>query len=329
MKKLLIVLAGVSFLFTGCAYLSSENSKFKKALYYSDTNRNSKAVELYSEIIKANPKNFAAYSNRGLAYEKLAAQDFKSRKKYIDLAEKDYLSALSIRRDVAEVYNNLGALYINKKRFYDAVIYLNVAVDLAPRYYSALVNRGIANYNSGRGVEAYNDFYAAIKLQPETYLAYFNRGLYYYDVGDYLNAAIDQTYAIKYNPTFQRAYLERGRALKMYDAYADAMDDFRVAVSLDPKDAVAHYYYAEMLFKNHQYEDSISHLLIAKQENPKFVPAYELMGDILSVEDPMAAVQNYIVCKKLDPASKSRYDYKIRRVITDDGRKQIAASRFF
>ncbi|ACC98694.1 Putatively involved in type II secretion system [Elusimicrobium minutum Pei191] len=331
MKKLFILAVLCLSVFTiGCG---SNNANFKKALYYTDIGRYNDALNLYGKIIKSDPNNYAAYSNRAMVHEKIAAaisfKDLKLRQQHLDYAEKDYLKAVKLNPNDAKILNNLGAFYIDRGQYYNAIIYLNEALRARPNYYNALVNRGIAFYNAGEGIKAYNDFHKAININKDGWLAYYNRGLFYYDIGDYLNAALDQTRVINLKPSYGKAYLERGRALKLNNMYADALDDFKMAVELAPNNAVARYYLAEMFFKNHDLGGALSELLISKQLDPRFVPTYELMGDILALEDNVSAAANYIIAKKLDPANARKYDVKIRRLLSDQGVRRTVESRFY
>ena len=53
------------------------------------------------------------------------------------------------------------------------------------------------------------------------------------------------------------------------------------------------------------------------------------MGDMLAVEDPVAATSNYMVARKLDPANARRYEAKIRLMRSEEGRERVLANRFF
>jgi len=327
MKKLTLISLIISGLLLGCG--GDDNVKFKKALYYTEKGAYNDALKLYASIIKDNPKNFGAYTNRGMVYEIVAGKDVKNRQKALDAAERDYVKAVEINPSNPQALNNLGAFYLDQGRFYNAIIFLNEAIRINPKYYTAIVNRGIAYYNVGEGIKAYNDFTNAVQLNKQNWAAFFNRGLFYYDTGDFFSAALDFTKTLELRPNFARAYLERGRALKMNQMYADAFADFSRAVELEPGNALAHYYMGEMYFKHGDYEEALSELLKSKELNQSFVPVYELMGDIFAAGDTVAAAANYIIARTLDPANADRYNQKIQMLKTDAGQKALAGSRFY
>ncbi|MCL2888197.1 MAG: tetratricopeptide repeat protein [Elusimicrobia bacterium] len=327
MKKVIALSFIVSGLLLGCG--GDDNAKFKQALYFTEKGAYTDALKLYSSIIKDSPKNFGAYTNRGMVFETIASKDLKNRRRLLANAERDYVKAVEINSSNPQALNNLGAFYLDQGRYYNAIIFLNEAIKLNPQYYTAIVNRGIAYYNVGEGIKAYNDFYRAIQIDDQNWAAFFNRGLYYYDTGDFLNAALDFTRTIQLRPNFARAYLERGRALKMNQMYADAFNDFQTAVQMDPNNALAHYYMGEMYFKHGDYEEALSELLKSKELDQSFVPVYELMGDIFAASDTVAAAANYVIARTIDPANADRYNAKIQMLKTDAGQQALAGSRFF
>ncbi|MBT6715938.1 MAG: tetratricopeptide repeat protein, partial [Elusimicrobiaceae bacterium] len=155
MKKNLIFLLVISILLiTGC---SKENSLFKKAEYLTKKGQYSKARTLYTEVIKINPKSYLAYNNRGIINERLGKKD---------LAQKDYIKAITLNSSFPEVYSNLGALYIDEDKYYTALEYLNRAVILDENYYTARVNRAIASFNLGNASSALKDINKATELMP-------------------------------------------------------------------------------------------------------------------------------------------------------------------
>ena len=102
-----------------------------------------------------------------------------------------------------------------------------------------------------------------------------------------------------------------------------------MAVSLKPTYALAYYYMGDLMFRKGETDYALGLLVRSKELASQYVPTYDLMGDMLSVEDPVAATANYMVAKKLDPANARKYDAKIRLMRTQEGREQVLANRFF
>ncbi len=326
MRKICLMVLSACLL-TACG--GGETSLFRKAQMAADKGQFDKAVRYYSTIIKNNPENYAAYAGRALAYEQLPAQDAQARQKNRQLAARDYAKAVELNYRRPELFNNLGALYVDMGRYEDAVLTLNQALVMRPNYFMALLNRAVAYSRMGKLSQALVDFTAAERLNPSSELLYLNRGLAQFSSGAYEGAAADYTEMMAINPDNPRAYLERGRALMKLNAYQNAMDDFQQAIALKPDYAMPYFYAAELLFNKGDTDQALAYAERAKLLAPNYAPAYEMMGDMLALESPVEATQHYLAARRLDPQRALRYQGKIRMMTTEEGRKRVVAGRFY
>lgn len=325
MKKVLLLCLTVTLL-AACG--GRESSQFGKAQRLSEKGQFAKAIQIYSGIIKKNPENYAAYASRGLLYERLPAKDAAELKKNKQLAERDYLRAVSLNYRRPEIFNNLGALYIDQGRYEEAVANLNQALALRPNYFMALINRGVALSQQGKIGPALVDFSAAESLDKSSALLYLNRGLAQFAAGYYAGAVDDYTEMTFLEPANPRPYLERGRAFVKMGYFQNAMEDFQQAIALSPKYAMPYYYAAELLFNKGNTDEAVAYAERAKLLAPNYAPAYDMLGDMLALESPVEATQHYLAARRLDPANAARYQGKIRMMTTENGRKRVVASRF-
>lgn len=307
----------------------SETSLFRKAQVAADKGQFEKAIRYYSMIIKDNPQNYAAYASRGLAYEQLRPKEAGELQKNRELAAQDYEKALSLNYRRPEIYNNLGALYIDQGRYQDAILQLNYALMLRPNYFMAFLNRAVAYSKQGNMSQALVDFSKAEQLDPYSPILYLNRALAEFAAGYYDNAAEDYTQLIELEPNNARAYLERGRTLMKLDAYQNAMDDFQRAIAINPNYAMPYFYAAELLFNKGDTEQALAYAQRAKLLAPTYAPAYEMMGDMLALESPVEATQHYLAARRLDPNRALRYQGKIRMMTTENGRRRVVTDRFY
>lgn len=325
MKKVLMLLAAVVLL----AACDGDKQLFKKAQLAASKGNFTQAIQIYTRLLKQNPKHYAALINRGVLWERKPVKDAQERAKNRRFAEADYLQAIEINPYAAEPYNNVGALYIDEGRNGDAAVYLSEAVARSPKYFTALMNRAIAYYHQGRTMNALNDFNSALKLRDDEPLLFLNRALVYYDMGQYDAALDDLSYLIHLRPDDARAYLERARVFIKMGYPSNAYADLEEAVSIKPTYALAYYYMGDLLFRKGETDQALGMLVRSKELANQYVPTYELMGDMLSVEDPVSATANYMVAKKLDPKNARRYDAKIKLMRTEAGRERVLANRFF
>ena len=325
MKKVLAICA-VAFLLAACS--SKEAALFGKAEHLTHLGQYEKAIQVYSQIIKQNPDNYAAYAKRGLLFEQLPSKDAAQTQKNRAAAQRDYEKALELNYYQPELYNNLAALYIDQGKYDEALLNLNQALLVRPNYFIAYINRAVAESQQGKLGAALVDFAEAEKLDPRSPLLYLNRGLAQFAAGYYATAAEDYSMMMELDPTNARPYLERGRAFVKMGYFQNAMDDFQYAMKLQPDYSLPYYYAAELLFSRGETEQAIASAQHAKLLAPNYAPTYDMLGDMLALESPVEATQHYLAARRLDPARSAYYENKIRMMNSEEGRKQIVANRF-
>ena len=107
-------------------------------------------------------------------------------------------------------------------------------------------------------------------------------------------------------------------------AYAASMPRVKLGVTEGE-----YYYMGDLMYRKGEKDYALGLLVKSKELASQYVPTYDLMGDMLAVEDPVAATANYMVAKKLDPAHAAKYDAKIQMMRTEQGREKVLAARFF
>ncbi|MBQ0065174.1 MAG: tetratricopeptide repeat protein, partial [Firmicutes bacterium] len=91
------------------------------------------AIKYYSEVIRLENDNVAAYNNRGNRYADL--------KRYEE-AIQDYTKAIELDANYASAYNNRGVSYADLKRHEEAIQDYTKAIELDANYAVAYNNRG-------------------------------------------------------------------------------------------------------------------------------------------------------------------------------------------
>ena len=138
----------------------------------------------------------------------------------------------------------------------------------------------------------------------------------------------DFSHAIMYDPQNPRLFLERARALDKAGYPANAYNDLEEAITLRPSYAMAYYFMGDLLYRKGDLEMALGYMARAKELANQYVPIYDLMGDMLAMQDPVAATANYMVAVKLDPANANKYKRKINLMRTEKGREQVVTERF-
>lgn len=93
-----------------------------------------------------------------------------------DGAIADYTTAIQMKPDYAEAYNDRGFAYYRKRDGEHAIADFTRAIELRPNYPKAYNSRGVAYMSHGYGAaKSVPDFDRAIALKPDFRYAYINR----------------------------------------------------------------------------------------------------------------------------------------------------------
>ena len=143
------------------------NSKFDEALILINKGRFIEAKNIFSEILKQDPKNFSAYNNKGNISFILGN---------LSDALKSYNKAVELKPDFAEAYNNKGNVLhkLNKKE--DAIENYLKATKFNQNHIQAYYNLGVTFRELKKYSYAIENFEKALKLKPNYLEAYLGLG---------------------------------------------------------------------------------------------------------------------------------------------------------
>ena len=258
-----------------------------------------RAIELYDEAIRVNPKNAIAYGNRALAHSYLteyaeAIEDnniavsldpkyagaFRNRgATYAALGQhqqalEDYNKAIALDPNDAIVYNNRGNSYDDLKQYEHAIQDYDKAIALNPKYATAYYNRGTCYDKLGQYKQAIQDYDKVIALNPKYAAAYYNRGCSYGKLDQYEQAIQDYGKAIALAPNDAAAYNNRGSSYLQLGQYKQAIQDYDKAIVLAPKHADLYTNRGNSYYNLGQYEQSIADYSKAIELDPNYALSY-------------------------------------------------------
>lgn len=158
------------------------------------------AIANFSEALAKDPKNLAAYNNRGLAYKD---------KKEFDKSIADLTHALRLKSEWSAYYNR-AVTYHEKGDQDRAVADVTKALRLKPKEplqrADCLLLRAHAYFDKQEAQPALNDLDATIKLDQRRADAYVLRGILYKIRHHYDKSLHDYETAIGLDPTDARSY---------------------------------------------------------------------------------------------------------------------------
>ncbi len=254
------------------------------------------AIADYTKVLELEPRNVAAWNNRGNARDK---------KGDLEGALLDYSKAIEIDPNDVIALRNRANQYIDHRQDYAAGLAdVEKALRLKPDYAEAYVTRGIARLHkneldaaaadfekgialkpsdshawNGRGNvklrrrqidEAIADYTKAIELDPKNAHAFRNRGIAkYYHKKDADGALADYTASIQADPAFAAGYGNRAVVREAKGDLDGALADLVRAIELDPKRAARYGDRAEFLARRHEWARCIEDCTKAIELDPK------------------------------------------------------------
>jgi tetratricopeptide (TPR) repeat protein len=225
----------------------------------------SEAVEVYDELIKANPKEGRLYTQRAAAWwargdRKMALADFNlaielgyaephaftSRGMFhtavgnIDAAIKDFGVAIEKNPQDEVPYINRAAVYMSQSKVDLALADYGRAIELNPKKAANYQQRAVAHKMKGDLPAALADFNKAIELDPKFLPAILGRGYIYFQQEKHKEAIADFTAVIALDPTSAAAYNNRGYNYALIGDGKNALADYNKALELSPEYSLCH-----------------------------------------------------------------------------------------
>jgi len=137
------------------------------------------------------------------------------------------------------VNNNLATAYLGRREYARALSPLETVISVAPGYWRAHVNLGIAAAGVGDRTRARAAFLKAIHLAPDASAPIFYYARFLAEEGDDLSAVRWLARARRISPEEARLAVAQGQSLFRLGRVEDAQAAFAAAVALDPADAEA------------------------------------------------------------------------------------------
>jgi regulator of sirC expression with transglutaminase-like and TPR domain len=133
---------------------------------------------------------------------------------------------------LAQILYHQGFAYSTSEDYDLAIAFYTTAIQLAPDYSYAYINRGIDYHKQENYELAIADYTRAIEIDPEYWISYYNRGLLYYHQQNYELAIADYTHVIELAPQPAWGYNNRGLAYYYNNQPEAALVDWQMVEQL-------------------------------------------------------------------------------------------------
>jgi tetratricopeptide (TPR) repeat protein len=181
---------------------------------------------LWTQAIRADPQNYAAYAYRGNA--RFRAFD-------LDGARRDFDESIRILPGFAPAFDGRGLVRSTRGDAAGAIADYERALTLDPHIEGTRVRRGLVRLAQGDAHAALADFEEEARLYPSSADAVVNRGVARLRLGEVAAAIADFERALVMDPLRPERYLHnRGLARLAKNDAAGAAADFTAVIRLDP-----------------------------------------------------------------------------------------------
>jgi len=208
-------------------------------------------------------------------------------------------------------WTNKGGSLHSLGRDEEAVLCLDKALELDPRYAVAWNNKGASLDNLGRYEEAILCYDQALELDPCCIAAWNNKGSSLYNLESYQEALNCCDKALELDPRHEVAWYSKGNSLHGLGRNEEAILCYDQALELDPRDAAAWDNKGVSLHSLGRDEEAIRCLDKALELDPCYVNAWNNKGGSL---DSLGRYEEAIRCcdkaLELDPRYAAAWNSK-------------------
>ncbi|MFA5324205.1 MAG: tetratricopeptide repeat protein, partial [Smithella sp.] len=216
--------------------------------------------------------------------------------------------ALQVTKNNFLAHNGLGIALFNEKKTKEAIDHYNKAINIAPPYAFAYINRAVAYASLGQYQLAISDYNQAISLQPYYVLTYNNRGIAYSKLGRYQPAFEDFNKSISLQPDYADAYYNRGNIYIKSGRYQRAIEDFSEAIRLQPNKIHSYNNRGNAYAELGQYESAIDDFNKSISLQPDYADTYYNRGTaFVKTGRPYNAIEDFNKVIRLKPNDADVY----------------------
>ncbi len=249
MKKLVFALV----LLSSAALVQAQVPSMETGLQYLENENYGDALEAFSAIAKADPKNSSIYYYIGEVYY---------REGNSEEAEKSYLKGLDINSNCAECKVGMGKIRLDQKNIEDSEEYLESASRLGRKddKIIALIGEAYLRSSNPNGEKAVDFLSRAKGMNPKDANTWALLGEAYLLVGNNGEAMTAFETAVDKDPTATSAYISMGRIWSAAKQDDLAIEQLEKAIELAPNDALPYKDLIEIYIRKNQY-DKVTPLL--------------------------------------------------------------------
>jgi tetratricopeptide (TPR) repeat protein len=251
------------------------------------------AVEIYRQILQADPVNAPVLYYLGTAYEAL---------RNLPEAVECYRRLVQVDPNRPEVHNQLGMALYRQGKPAEAVHAYQRALQLRPDHAETYSNLGVALSVQGELERAIDCYRQALRLRPDYAAVHNNLGAALRERGQLQEAVACHRRAVQLNPDYPEAYINLGNTLRDQGDAGGAAAAYRQALRLRPDFAEAHNNLGAAMRDQGQPQEAVACYRRALELNPGYFQAQNNLGNALRDQgDVSGAASAYRLALTLEP----------------------------
>src|SRR5712671_178027 len=258
------------------------------------------AAQLYSELLRSDPRHFEALHALGILHYQSGQ---------LEEAERLIGEAVVVNPKAPDALYNRASLLLRLNRLEEAVGCFDRAIALKPDYVEAIGNRGSALLHLGRAGEALADAEKVATMRPDLALAWANRAGALMALNRPAEALSSYDRALALKPDYAQVWKDRASSLVALDRHADALASLNRSLELEPKNAEALYRRAELqLWLKRDAEAVLSYEAFLALE-PGHAEAWNLKGvALVQLQRHTEALSAFDKAVTLDPGHSDAWN---------------------
>ncbi|MFA5293775.1 MAG: tetratricopeptide repeat protein [Phycisphaerae bacterium] len=236
--------------------------------------------------------------------------------------------AIKVNPKFTGAYNLAGDCFRYIGQHQKAIKIYEQAIEVDPNNTDAYCNLGITYRNLGRHDEAIKVFKQTIRINPNNTNAYYNLGITYRDLGRHDEAIESFKQTVRINPNNTDAYCNLGTIYRDLGRRNEAIEAFKQMIKITPNDADAYCNLGTTYKDLGRFEEAIEAFKQTVSINPNNTDAYCNLGtiykDLGRHDEAVEAFQQMI---RINPNDVDAY-YSLGTTYKDLGRRNEAIQVF-
>ncbi|MDD3012709.1 MAG: tetratricopeptide repeat protein [Candidatus Gastranaerophilales bacterium] len=209
-----------------------------------------------------------------------------------------------------ENYNALnlfGILLFQHKRYEEAIIYVEKAIDIhpIPYFYINLGNIHSAKGEFDKAIDFYNE---SLEMDPNNPDPWFGLGMCYKNKNENDKAIEYYEKAIKLNPSFYSAHVNLGNIYKVKNEFDKAIENYKKAILFNQNDPDIYNSLGLVYFDRYEIEEAIYCFQKAIKIKPNYEKAYINLGNIYKTKGEITQALKYLnLAIEMNPDNYASY----------------------